>query len=166
MDAARNWYETKSRVLELSLPLVRAYIRHMPLTLGKRSIWNRIVERFFISRPHQFISSTTFGMKVSGDTRDFIQRFIYFFGMWEPCLTCWILEQLAPGDVFIDVGANIGYYSLLASKLVGEFGLVVAIEPSPTIFNTLKNNLALNKARNIRLVNMAVSDRPQGLRLF
>jgi len=76
------------------------------------------------------------------------------------------VEQLAPGDVFIDVGANIGYYTLLASKLVGELGLVVAIEPSPTIFNTLKNNLALNKARNIRLVNMAVSDRPQVLRLF
>jgi FkbM family methyltransferase len=86
--------------------------------------------------------------------------------MWEPCLTCWILEQLAPGDVFIDVGANIGYYSLLASKLVGEFGLVVAIEPSPTIFNSLKNNLALNRVGNIRLVNMAVSDQLQVLRLF
>jgi hypothetical protein len=51
--------------------------------------------------------------------------YIYYFGVWEPNITRWIVRRLASGDMFIDVGANVGYYSLLASKLVGESGSVV-----------------------------------------
>jgi tRNA/tmRNA/rRNA uracil-C5-methylase (TrmA/RlmC/RlmD family) len=129
-------------------------------------MWNRIIDPFFYLHSHEFVVSTSFGMRIAGDTRDIIQGFIYFFGMWEPSLTRWIQERLAPGDIFIDVGANIGYYSLLASKLVGHSGSVVAIEPSPKIFSALQHNLALNHIENVRVVNMAVSDRREALRLF
>jgi FkbM family methyltransferase len=63
-----------------------------------------------------------------------------------------------PGDAFIDVGAHIGYYSLLASKLVGETGKVVAIEALPQLFSMLEDNLKTNCARNIRAVNVAAWD--------
>jgi len=98
---------------------------------------------------------TVFGSKIAGDTRDIIQQYIYYFGVWEPHLTRWIVRRLAPGDAFIDVGANIGYYSLLASRLVGECGSVVAIEASPETFKVLQHNLAFNRVRNVRAVNMA-----------
>jgi len=75
-------------------------------------------------------------------------------------------RRLAPGDAFVDVGANIGYFSLLASKLVGESGLVVAIEPSPTIFAVLESNLARNRAHNVRAVCVAASASTGMLRLF
>lgn len=104
-------------------------------------------------------------MSIEGNTRDIIQRFIYFFGVWEPNLTRWIGERLSPGDVFIDVGANIGYYSLLASNRVGGAGSVVAIEPSPSIFGCLVRNLALNGIRNVRTINMAVSHQEEVLSL-
>jgi len=55
---------------------------------------------------------------------------------------------------------------LLASKLVGRSGLVVAIEPSPTIFAVLRSNLARNRARNVRAVRVAASDSTGTLRLF
>jgi FkbM family methyltransferase len=95
---------------------------------------------------------------MGGDTKDVIQQYIYYFGVFEPNLTNWIRQRLSPGDTFIDVGANIGYFSLLASKLVGPSGKVVAIEASPKTFRDLERNLVRNQAANVRSVNRAVSD--------
>lgn len=87
-----------------------------------------------------------------------MQKYICYFGYWEPDLTSLVVDRLKPGGVFIDVGANIGYFTLLASKLVGPSGVVVAIEASPTIYARLKRNVELNDASNVHLINMAVSD--------
>src|SRR5207247_10608255 len=65
-----------------------------------------------------------------------------------------------------DVGANIGYFTLLASKLVGDSGAVVAIEAFPATFDALQRNLARNRARNVRAVNAAASDCNSVVRLF
>jgi FkbM family methyltransferase len=88
---------------------------------------------------------------------DQIQSRIFFFGVWEPAISGYISAALNPGDTFIDVGANVGYYSLLASKLVGRKGHVFALEASPTIFGQLKANLARNDALNVTARNVAIT---------
>src|SRR5262249_14717294 len=88
------------------------------------------------------------------------------FGLWEPNITSWISSSLRRGDSFIDVGANIGYYSLLASSLVGQQGSVVAVEASPKTFSELQTNLTLNKTNNVRSVNLAASDRIGKVKIF
>ena len=75
------------------------------------------------------------------------------------------LQMLEPGDVFIDVGANIGFYSLLASSKVGEHGRVYAFEPSRREFRRLLRNLTLNGANNIVPYSLALSDREDSLLL-
>jgi FkbM family methyltransferase len=65
---------------------------------------------------------------------------------------------LQPGDVFVDVGANVGYYSIVASSLVGHEGAVVAVEPMPSTCRVLKMNCDLNHSTNVRLVPNAVSE--------
>lgn len=105
-----------------------------------------------------FVTATFFGSRVAGNIADNLPRKLFLFGIWEPNLTYWIREQLRPGDTFVDVGANFGYYSLLASKLVGSAGNVIAIEASPSIVAGLKRNLDLNKTRNVRVIEKAVSD--------
>jgi FkbM family methyltransferase len=65
---------------------------------------------------------------------------------------------LRPGDVVVDVGANIGTVTLTASALVGETGRVFAIEPQPRIFGFLEQNIALNGFSNIVPLNVAVSE--------
>ncbi len=140
------------------IPLVRGYIRHLPLAPGKRSLWTKLVNPYYAWLTHKFVARTVFGAKMSGDTVDIIQQYIYYFGVWEPHLTRWIAQRLAPGDTFIDVGANIGYYSLLASAVVGESGAVVALEASPKNFAVLQSNLIRNRVRNVRALNVAVSD--------
>ncbi|MCU1675013.1 MAG: hypothetical protein JWN77_3126 [Frankiales bacterium] len=81
---------------------------------------------------------------VACGTEDMIQRYLYLFGVWEPGLSALVRRQLSAGDVFIDVGANIGYYSLLAARVVGETGQVIAFEPSPTVRAQLTDNLERN----------------------
>ncbi len=65
---------------------------------------------------------------------------------------------LRPGDVFFDVGAWVGPYSLLASRLVGDQGCVFAFEPSLETRNHLMLNLDANRASNVRVVPLAISD--------
>lgn len=73
-------------------------------------------------------------------------------------MTRWLQTRLLPGDTFIDVGANIGYYSVLASGLVGEAGRVVAVEASPDFHKKLLEQVQLNRRDNVRAVNAAVSE--------
>ena len=71
-----------------------------------------------------------------------------------------LFEKLvAPGGVVFDVGANVGFYTLLASVLTGRSGRVVAFEPVVSNLNYLRRHLALNNISNVTVVEGAVSDR-------
>ncbi len=155
--------ESTRRVLT---PLARSYLRYCPGRAGKEAFWNRVVNPYLAWEPYRFVASTIFGCRLAGNTRDMIQQYIYYFGVWEPELTDWISHHLAPGDGFIDVGANIGYYTLLASALVGDSGQVTAIEASPVIYQQLRANLERNRVTNVRALNVAASDHAGRLPLF
>jgi FkbM family methyltransferase len=72
---------------------------------------------------------------------------------------------LHPGDTFIDVGANIGWYTLVASRIVGAKGRVFAFEPAPGSFELLACNAALNHCDNARLEPKALSDKHTSISL-
>ena len=80
-------------------------------------------------------------------------------GNYEAGATRLLESILVPGMVVVDVGAHIGYFSLLAARLVGAAGKVYAFEPAPANFRLLTKNVDLNGLRNIIAVNKAVSDR-------
>jgi FkbM family methyltransferase len=112
-------------------------------------------------------ATTYFGARVACDQVDVIQCRISRFGVWEPDVSHVIERNLDRGDVFIDIGANIGYDSLLGASLVGDAGAVVAIEPVPSTFELLRANIAANpSATNVRTVNVAVSNRRETLSLY
>jgi FkbM family methyltransferase len=138
---------------------LRSFLRYGRSLRFKRLLV-RCLESEWNSRPsYDFNSTTYFGSRVAGNTRDVIPFFLHVFGILEENLSYWFEEQLQPGDCFVDVGAHVGYFSLLASKAVGPNGRVVAIEASPKTFAELRRNLALNPhCRNVRAVNVAASD--------
>lgn len=103
------------------------------------------------------VGRTVFGSKLRCDIRDVVQSRIYFFCEYEHNLSRIVQDRLRAGDTFVDVGANVGYYSLLASSLVGEQGKVIAIDADPRNYGQLTANIELNDARNIVPVNMAVT---------
>lgn len=88
----------------------------------------------------------------------FISRELVDRGIWEPFETEVLLSHLREGSVFLDLGANIGYYTVLASKRCGPGGRVHAFEPEPGNFSLLERNVALNGCENVRLVHAAASD--------
>jgi FkbM family methyltransferase len=87
-------------------------------------------------------------------------------GPWEPHETRLLISRLKPGDTFIDIGAYVGYYTLLAARRVGPTGRVIAFEPAPGNFDTLRRNARLNRLGNVTLEQKALSDKPGTLRLF
>jgi FkbM family methyltransferase len=98
---------------------------------------------------------------------DMIQTYLYLFGVWEPDVSAFIAGRLKPGDTFVDVGANIGYHTLLAAHRLGREGRVVAIESSPKIYRLLQESLADNGSPGVvRTVNRAASDAVGELALY
>jgi FkbM family methyltransferase len=96
---------------------------------------------------------------VHGERDQFVSRRIREEGVWEPFETSLVLGLLRPGDVFVDVGANIGYFSVLAASVVGAQGAVFAFEPDPDNYRLLCANAELNgMERCITAVAAALSD--------
>jgi FkbM family methyltransferase len=150
-----------------SAALLRAYYRHVPGTLGKRPVWNSVVTRL-MAHGHdvELLASTRFGARMHVRFPDTIQSYVYFFGVWEPAITAYLVQALAAGDTVIDIGANVGYDTLLASHLVGSAGAVHAIEASPHVYHLLTENLALNETANVTPHLMAVCARPCEVPVF
>jgi FkbM family methyltransferase len=87
-------------------------------------------------------------------TRNLLAR-----GCWEPEVTLVLTKLLKEGMVVVDIGANVGYYTLLAARAVGSKGLVHAFEPEARNFELLRKNIDENGYTNVVAVRKAVSDK-------
>jgi FkbM family methyltransferase len=81
-------------------------------------------------------------------------------GLGEPVVQQALVDYLGPGMTFYDVGANIGFFSLLAARIVGPFGHVVSFEADPEIAERLRENLARNEFDQATVVQKAVWSEP------
>jgi FkbM family methyltransferase len=98
------------------------------------------------------------GMRIVVPWNDDGGRAIYETGWYEPATVTTVESLLKPGMVFMDIGANMGQYSLLASRIVGDAGAVHSFEPSPTMYPWLMQNVRLNKADNVQTNRLGLSD--------
>lgn len=89
---------------------------------------------------------------------------IYYYGFFEANLSNFFINFLQEGDTFFDVGAHVGYYTMLASALVGETGKVHSFEPTPRTFTSLQYNA--NAKKNITVNNNAVLDEEKEITFF
>ncbi|HMC39345.1 MAG TPA: FkbM family methyltransferase [Acidimicrobiales bacterium] len=94
---------------------------------------------------HTALLATRWGAKMLVDTRDAaIAPWLALDGLWESHVTAWFQSTLRRGHVFVDVGANVGYFTLLGAQLVGPEGLVVAVEAHPDLAAILQRNVVIN----------------------
>jgi FkbM family methyltransferase len=87
------------------------------------------------------------------------------FGVWEPAETRYLQATLRAGQTFVDVGANIGYFSVLAGGLVGPTGTVIAVEPEARNLDLLHRNLWRNGCTGARVIPYAAGSRPAEMSL-
>jgi FkbM family methyltransferase len=91
---------------------------------------------------------------------------LFFDGVYEPETLRLLLIRVRPGSTFVDVGANIGAFTMPVARQIGSSGMVLAIEASPRVFPYLAHNVRVNGLSNVRLRNCAASDTSRPLPFY
>jgi FkbM family methyltransferase len=105
-------------------------------------------------------------MEIHKEEDTHVSSYIREHHIWEPDETTLIKNILKPGQVFVDIGANIGYFSVLAASIVGSNGQIYAFEPEPRNFNLLNRNVKLNNQNNVDTHSIALSDKKETSKLY
>jgi len=145
--------------------LLLLYTSRFPIEKGKVRLVNSLAR--WLRHPGDSATvrrGTGYTMRL--DLEDMVQESIFFFGFYERPLVSYFLSVLSEGMVFVDVGAHVGQYTLLASKEVGATGHVYSFEPHPKNFAALSQNVILNRFTNVSLFNAALADSAAESQLF
>lgn len=108
---------------------------------GRHRTW-MAMRRLLLRGTHSLTVQTRQGFRIEIDPWDRIGTDILVHGIWEEGVTRELIKRVVPGSTIIDIGANIGYFTLLLSQLTGPHGHVWAFEPIVT--DQLRRNLDLN----------------------
>jgi len=107
-----------------------------------------------------------YGARIHLNPRDPVVSGALALGVYEKPETRFFLKTIAPGMTFLDVGANVGYYSALALARIGPAGRVIAFEPDPETFEYLQRTIAANGPDRTTALNKGLADTPGTLRLY
>jgi FkbM family methyltransferase len=126
-----------------------------------------LFNRWILQRPHLIAHIPALDLRFKVRARDVNGRHLYKYGRYEPELTRFLCRTLLlePGDVVIDIGANMGWYSLLAERLASAPVDIFAFEPDPENFGLLTENLALNASALVTPVQQALAETTGELQL-
>jgi FkbM family methyltransferase len=139
ISALRDWDVKGIRRLSVSLPKL---LLPDPKAVGKH------------------VLKTIHGVKVLIDPAvdNGVELSLFETGTYEKGTIQFLEKYLRPGSRFLDIGANIGLMSVIASKCVGEKGIVYAVEANPGTVSILQMNIELNHCKNVEVLPVALSD--------
>jgi len=126
----------------------KLYIRGFPRILY-------LLRPFFKRKKNQY--KTPDGLLMELDIDDYFENNI-LWGYYESKVKQLIKSTLREGETFIDIGANIGFFSILGAKLVGDSGQVFSFEPNPDCVEIINRNKKLNSYENLKIVKKAISN--------
>ena len=144
----------------LAIAAVAFYLRLTPISFGRWKLIKCILPKLR-EGGHELgerLVQTRYGFKFRSDLGDWLGQYVYLTGTYEPSTAKAIAGLLASSDTFIDVGANSGFFTLLASNCVGPGGRVMSFEPVPSMHKRLLDNISLNGMKNISVQNAALSN--------
>jgi FkbM family methyltransferase len=142
--------------------LAATVIRHLPM--GRYRVMHRISRR----PPAEFrmrMPAELGGYEFLCNLRDTICREVCFTGRYEPQETAVVRSILRAGMSFVDVGANWGYFTLMAASLVGPSGRVLSLEPDPRLYPILQANINRNHLEHVSALQVAAASEPGTLTL-
>jgi FkbM family methyltransferase len=146
--------------------IIRLYTFHTPLKKGRHRL-AVFAKNLDGNLPKELLTSTKDGRKFIIDPAPHPYEKVYFLGEYEPEVTEIISKIVKKGDVCLDIGANIGWYTTLLQKLVGESGQVYAFEPVPKTFSLLNRNVELNSGcGNIFVNNIALGETEKEVEIY
>src|SRR6185369_9299739 len=101
----------------------------------------RLLRWAFPSPPGPVLLTLPWGLPIEVDTREDIGRAIWSLGLYDLAVSETLWRLLAPGDLSVDAGANIGYMTSIMALRTGPSGSVLAFEPHPEVFRRLTENV-------------------------
>ncbi|MGA9755434.1 MAG: FkbM family methyltransferase [Desulfobaccales bacterium] len=139
--------------------IFRWYLSKFPLRDGKAFLYERLHAALKPGNRYAVVRLDK-GFRMKLDLQDPEQMKVYFYGHYHERYEADLVQRLMEGDeVFWDVGANVGYFTLVAATALTNRGQIVAFEPGRNAYARLTENLALNAYRNIKAYPVAVADR-------
>ena len=136
-----------------------AYGAKLPYHPGKWRVVGAVMRSFGLDKAHREpVTVRRHGIWLTLDTRYYIDRWIYYLGSYESRDTRFMLRVVKSGWVVCDIGANLGWYALLAARAMAPTGRVYAFEPVEEEFVRFRRNVALNHFDNIVPHQLAMSD--------
>jgi FkbM family methyltransferase len=100
--------------------------------------------------------TTVHGFKFTCDLSDWIGQYVFVTASYEEPTAALMAQVVRPGDLVVDVGANVGFFTLLLSRLVGKTGRVIAFEPMPHALDRLRAHVSLNRCENVTIRDCAL----------
>jgi FkbM family methyltransferase len=134
---------------------LRNALRHVPVTVLTEKIALWWGYRF---RPAPRVVKLRSGGLLRLANVDYLQLLLYYLGIFEPHCIRFLSRSLRPGDTLLDVGANIGLFTVEGARLVGQEGHVIAIEAMPQMADLVRSQVAINGFKNVQVVPAAVGD--------
>ncbi|OQA00073.1 MAG: 2-O-methyltransferase NoeI [Bacteroidetes bacterium ADurb.Bin408] len=159
-------YFALKKMRNLLLNFFRWYFSEFPVRKGKIPVLNTI-SKLGLTKNVKKESLFDTDIKINLDLEDWIQKQIFFFGHYEVEKeeTRFWKSLVKENDIILDIGANIGYYSLMASKRI-KGGKIYAFEPVNQTYAKLIKNIELNNFQNIVPVNKAVSNKEDTIEIY
>lgn len=119
---------------------------------------NWLIDRHLrTSRPE--VVAKVLGVTMRLDPSEFVDKELLFYpSQYEAAEISFMGQVLREGGIFVDVGAHIGFHSLLAAKMVGSAGLIISIEADPDTYERLLGNINLNQTCRMKTFNRGVAD--------
>jgi FkbM family methyltransferase len=141
------------------LQAVRAFNHRCPWHQVKHSLAKRVdglLPREPGRRPYAGVQGD---LVMELDLSSYFEKWIYL-NTYDVVTVALIRRLLSPGDTYVDAGANLGLFTLVASRAVGDTGRVFAFEPMPSTLQRLQRNLDLSRATNVTVLPVGCWDAP------
>ncbi len=151
--------------MNLEFAILKTLSEALPPIRGAGAIGN-LIRKFYARKERTVQESNVLDFRMLLDPCECVDGGLLFYPrLYDRREIDFLRTTLQEGDTFIDVGANIGFYSLVASKLVGASGQVVSVEADPEIASRLKKHLGDNGCHNAQVFQLGISDRYETLKL-
>ncbi len=139
--------------------MVRGLLHYGKGLPGMWRLRHRVLNFETIRFPESLIKAKlTYGPTIWVRPNDPIGRAIFYDGQWETAVISHFAKHLKPGDVVLDVGANIGQFTVVAASKVGPTGKVFAVEAGSSAFSILSRNIEENQFTNVQPLHLAAWD--------
>ncbi|TBR59174.1 hypothetical protein B4U84_25390 [Westiellopsis prolifica IICB1] len=145
-------------ISQFKLQLITQILRLIPMELPGKSRLARFLINSSLDTKDIYLNGRDNSRYLVPSLREPVAFYLLIDGIYEPKSIGLIANNLSPKTVFLDIGANIGLFSITIAKLLSQESQVIALEASPKIFRYLQENIKKNNLQNVKIFELAITD--------